>query len=152
MKEYGVSIICTAALIVLGLAVCYKENCKITKAAFSLILSAAVILPIAPMAKELLSGNAALPDMPDFNYGEEYKDTAREALEDGIAEALCVRFGIDKENIEVSISEFDFEKMSCGKINTRLFGAASFSNITEIKKYISENFKGSDVRVEIGQY
>ncbi len=149
MREYAVSVICTAALITLGTAICHRENSRVMKWAFSLILTGAVLLPLIPIMSELAGADYGIEDLPSINYGEEYKRTAEAALELGIERALADKFDIDEVNVKADISGFEFEQMSFKAVNIVLSGKAVFINISAVKNYLEKNFEGCNVKIKL---
>ncbi len=150
MKEYAITVICTVALIVIGSVISYKEGGEITKLAFSLILTSSVLLPIIPIIEELASTELEDLDFSFEDHSGEYKETAEQAFEEGLADALCARFDIDPGDVRADINGFDFDSMSCRGIRVLLSGGAVFKNLTQIKAYLEMNFEGCDIRVEVG--
>ena len=148
MREYATALVCTVALTALGSALAYRQDDKTVRTAFSLILICAVVLPLAPALKELLSQQYD-PVLPQID-GTEYESVAAAALEEGIKSAVAQQMNADARNVGVKIDGFDFSSMSFERITVTLVGRDALMNIDALKRYLKKNFEGCEVVVEIG--
>ncbi len=148
MKEYAVLIICTSALIALGTAISYKEGDKTLKGVFSLMLICTVLMPIVPVLSEL--SDTRIPEFTQKPYGEgSYTELAADAFERGVRDAICERFDLERDCVSVKVGEFNFEKMSCGKMTVKLSGKGLLADITRLEEYLSKNFDAEDIAIEL---
>lgn len=150
MREYLTAILMLSALLCIGTLLSYRENDKTVRFAFSLILCAAVVLPIAESLGENASFGINLPSVPEDMGEGEYEKTAKAALEKGISELLCSKFDIAEENVTVFGEGFDFEKMRFSTLCVTLYGSAVFKDTSSVERFIKENFGGCDVKIRLG--
>ncbi len=150
MREYVTSILMLSALLCIGALMSYRENDKTVRFAFSVILCAAVLLPVAEALGENVSSGITLPSVPEDIGDKEYEKTAKGALEEGILQLLCSKFDIAEENASVVGEGFDFEKMRFSAVCVELYGSAVFKDTAQIERFIKENFGGCDVKIRLG--
>lgn len=131
--------------------VSYREKGdRATRFALGIVLIYITLSPIPTLFENLKESISF--DIPfDGEYDESYKTVAREAFEQGVAEAVSDRFSINKSNITVIAEGFDFETMRARKIRIVLSGAAAFSDYTAVENYINEFDIGEcEAEIEIG--
>ncbi len=150
MREYAISLLTVSAIFGLMALLSYRDDDKSIKLAFSLLLSAAILLPLGGVIEEFFSSELPELELPENMGDAEYIKVTKSAFEKGIMSALCSRFSLSEENISVECHGFDFEKMSCDKISVKLYGSAVFSDFDAAKKYLKENFGGCSVEIEVG--
>lgn len=150
MREYVISILAVSAVIALGMLVSYRENDKTAKLAFSVILAAAVLLPLSDAIAELVASAPSLPSFDAQGTTGEYVGEAEEAFCEGVEAAVAEEFSISRENIRAFCTGFDFERMRCECVSVRLFGGAVFANIEEIERFLKNGLGGCEVEIIIG--
>ena len=134
--------------------VLYKDGDKGAKFAFGVLLCYAVLFPVAgdlSHASDVDLG-ALIEEIQNGALSAEhsYYDSTREALEEGLAAAICAEFSLDESEVSVSVSDFDFNSMSVGGVRVSLRGKSIFANIEKIKKYVAgAGLGGCEVSVEL---
>lgn len=154
MGEFFTMIVTVSVVIgVLNFVSYPGQNEKVTRAAMAVLLLYAVAVSIFSVASRLseLDFDSSL-DFPEVEWSDtEYESTAKEAFSEGIKSLLYEKYGVEKENAEVVIEDFDFEKMHAGKIKITLSGAATLLDYRGIEKYIEEcNLGECEVKTRLG--
>jgi hypothetical protein len=134
--EYLLGILATVTVAAVAKLLAYRRGGSAAeRAAISLVLLWAVAYPLA---EGTLSLNITPPDI-DSPYSDTlYYDTAREAFEAGLCQALSQHFGVSEESVTVRITELDLESMRIKEAKVILSGSAIFKRPEDIKKYIKE--------------
>lgn len=150
MREYAICVFVICAVISGGSMLSYGKHKTMEKCAIGLLLLYIIIAPVADYLKQT--------DFPNFEYQEEmgeldggYEEISEEAFKEGISDAVCQKFSIDKKNIRVLIEDFDFSTMSCSKIRIFLSGRGVFTDYKAIESYVNEmNLGECECEIEIG--
>lgn len=110
---------------------------------------------ISPLAEGLSDFN--LDRFIDSLQGESvqvapgHEGVIEDAFSDGVARAVAERFSLDRENIRVSLRNFDIENMRAEKIRLTLSGSAALADYKAVEKYVNSLDLGEcDVEIEIG--
>ena len=107
------------------------------RSAIGVILLLAIISPVSRLVTEMSGGSLPELSPPDGELSEEYAETAREALEEGLAELLAEEYSIDKESFSVKLEGFDFSTMKASKIIVTLYGRAAFCDPLAIESFVN---------------
>ncbi len=146
MKEavYAVSVLLTVSfcsfISVMG------EHAKYVKLALGLILLAALATPIVSAISDF--------SMPELSYsesgegGEVAEEVLKQAYEDGIRAALSDKFSLSSDEVAVSVSGFDRERLSAEAANVTLSGSAALADVRGIRGYVRENFCECEVFID----
>ena len=87
----------------------------------------------------------------NIQVAPEYEGVIEESFADGVARAVAEKFSLDKENIRVSLSGFDFSNLRAEKIRISLSGRAALADYKAVEKYVNGLELGEcDVEIEIG--
>ena len=80
-----------------------------------------------------------------------YLGVVEESFADGIALAVAEKFSLDRDNIRVSLRNFDIENMSAERIRVTLSGVAALADYKAVERYVNSLDLGEcDVEIEIG--
>ena len=98
------------------------------------------VILLSALAVSLVSLFGTLSDV-EFSYtGEDFSNSAvektlEEAYCEGVLRAICTEFSIKRENIEVSVSGFDSEKLSPAVLYVTLRERGALSDFGAIRRY-----------------
>ena len=154
MGEFFIMIVTVSVVIGIFNFISYPgQNEKVSRAAMAVLLLYAAAVSIFSVASRLseLDFDASL-DFPEAEFGDaEYESTAKDAFTEGIRSLLYEKYGVENENAEVVIEDFDFKKMRAGRIKITLSGVAAFLDCRGIEKYIEEcNLGECEVEIRLG--
>ena len=150
-----VSVVIVSSLVALSGYFSYgsSEN-RTAKAAMAIIVLYTVSAPIVSAVRELSDISLdSVVDTEDFgNIGDtELAETAEDAFCDGIKSAIAERYGLERRQIRVRVSGFDFEKMRAERITVVLSGGAALGDHRAIAEYITESGLGEcEVKLDFG--
>ena len=151
MKEYITSAITVCAVCAVVNMLC--ESNKLEKQ-IRFVLSLCVVAVICAPVLSSLDGIGAAAESFIYELGASENIDASHALGSEAAgvwieDTLCRKFGIKKENIEVSASiEIIGEQVIFERACVYLSGGGALANIPEIKKYV-QNALGCECEVNI---
>ncbi len=117
---------------------------KAIKVVSSILIIYTVCIPAVSMAANLTGGDFFEDTSGgDVDLGDEtYIEVTENAFKKGIAEMICSKYGINKENIRVYVYDLDFERMVAGKIKIVLTGKSFLFDWRGIEQYINESGLG----------
>ena len=125
---------------------------KTTRSAMGIILVWVVSVSVFSAFSRLSQSDFDI--FEDFEIdvsSEAYKQEAESAYTEGIKRLLYEKYGIEKEEVSVSLSDFDFEKMRAEKIKITLFSSALISDFRAIEDYVEKTLSGEcevNIRIE----
>jgi hypothetical protein len=74
-----------------------------------------------------------------------------EFFADGVALAVAEKFSLDRDDIRVSLRNFNIENMSAERIRLTLSGVAALADYKAVERYVNSLDIGEcDVEIEIG--
>ena len=148
MTEYALSIFGMSALLGALSLIHYNKNGP-ERAAQRVLFAAVVLLPLL---NTVISFNGAIPSIPPYTEGDgEYCEVISEAFANGVKRAVCEKFSLSEDEVEVSIIELDMQSMRAEKIKVTLTGIAITSDRRAIEKFIEgEGLGDCEVRVRVG--
>ena len=148
MTEYLFSLFGLSALLgALSLVRYDRDGASAT--ASRILFGAAVLLPIFDTVMAFSSPVLPLPPATEGEIGE-YAELARAAFIDGTRRAVCDKFSLSEDCVEVDVLDFDFKKMRAGKIKITLSGRAIIADGRAIVKFIeSEGLGECEVRLRV---
>ncbi len=155
LGQYLVSVIIVSSLVAFSGYFSYgSSESRTVKTAMSIIVLYTVASPIVSAISELSDISLDSPvDTEDFGdvYDTEYAQTAESAFCEGVRAAIAERYGVDRGDVRVRVSGFDFEKMRAKRITVILSGSAALSDHRAVAQYITESGLGEcEVKIEIG--
>ena len=147
MTEYFLSVFGMCALLgALSLIHYNKDGAE--RAASRVLFASALLLPLFDTVISL--GSLSLPPPVDREDGE-YVSVAATALEEGIKEAVCARFSLPPESVEVEALGFAFTEMRADKIKITLSGLGIAADRKAIERYVEgEGLGECEVRLRVG--
>lgn len=81
----------------------------------------------------------------------EYEEVLEQSFSEGLKNAVAEKFSLKRDNIRVSLSGFDVEKMRAERIRISLSGAAALADYKAVEKYINGLDVGEcELEIEIG--
>ena len=88
---------------------------------------------------------------PEISIENGYISVAEETFAKGICSAVAEKFSLNKENIRVRISGFDFKKMKAENIQIYLSGKGVLGDYRGIESYVNSLEMGEcQVEIELG--
>lgn len=148
MSEYAITLL--GMLFISGVLslLCYGQG-RAEKAAVGIITAFVILSPVVSAASSF-DISEALTKIPfgDYDSDADPSTVAEEGFAQGIKNAVCENFLINKENISVKINDFDMKNMKCREIVIFLSGSAVMSDYRGIESYI-EGLGMGECRVEI---
>ena len=152
MSEYAISVFAVCLVGGIALMLTYGGGTS-EKIAVGLITLSVIITPLADCLSDfnieewLNSIKAEVGDV-----GTEYGEVLEEAFAEGIVRAVADKFSLDKENIRVSLTGFDAERLWAQRIRITLSGRAALADYKAVENYVNTLEMGKcDVEIEIGQ-
>ena len=128
---------------------------KTSRLCASVLFLYVAIMPIMSLARGFVCGDVDTDSFFDGLHIEDIEDTgeyekvAEEAFIDGIRQLLFTKYGIKEENARVFVFDFDFEKMTAGKIKIFLSKRGALADWRGIEEYITESGLGTcEVEIE----
>lgn len=153
MKSYILFIFSLCAVLsVLSMIPVSETLEKTKKTVFSVILMAALAVPLASVVPDALHLLSSLPDgVAPSDSTPAYAERAEASFAAGIAAAVAEEFSLPASDVRVTLSDFDFSAMCAGRVNVFLSGAAVYGDAPGIRRYIEkEGWGTADVTVEFG--
>lgn len=138
MSGYFYSIVAVALLVSVLLFVAYRESEVAMRFAFGVIVTAALLLPLADILPSVDIDGIIEDIKSGFDMEPLYTEKTEEAIESGIARAVCDKFSLSEGCVSVSLYGFDFDNMRAERIRVTLVGTAIFSDLEKIEKYVTE--------------
>lgn len=105
------------------------------RAAISIVILSCTVCPLADAVRNT---EIRLPNIQTYPEDLRYNETLGEALADGIAAALCEKFGIEDENIRVAVRGFEPESVTVERVTVILRGKALLTRVEDVKRYVKE--------------
>lgn len=153
MAELGEYIIFALALSsVLGLigSLSHPSLAREGEAAIGILCLFSLVSPIAAAIPSLLDLPRPEQSLPAIGEGG-YVELSEAAFADGIREYISGEFSLDRAEVSVDISDFDFTAMRAGGVVVRLIGSAALSDVRGIRDTVKSNFisDGGECKVVI---
>ena len=157
MAEYFVTLFVSGAAIAILSYLSYPgASERAVKIACGILMLYSVVTPLFALVEEFSSFD------PDDFFGqigeyspsddEEYMKATKEAFKEGIVRLISSEYKISKSDITVTVFDFDFEKMSAGKIKVILRGEGATADYRAIRNYINSLEIGEcEVKIELGK-
>lgn len=123
------------------------------KVCASVILIHALLSPVLSFAASLPEGLPSFDTQvpSDIPLDDTFKKTAEVAFKEGIIKLLCASYGLDAEDISVSVEGFEVTEMSARRVKVTLSGAAALSDHRGMEEYLNGLSLGEcEVRIRIG--
>lgn len=147
-----IGVFAVSALIGILSLIFYREGDTASRFAFAVLLLYTVASPLGELISGIGDGEyfGSLEFSPE-EYGEEYKEVAKDAFCEGVKKMVCDEFSLSKENVEVRVFNFDFSSMRAERIKVILKSGASFADYKGIEKFVNQyGFGECDAEIEIG--
>ncbi len=151
MREYALSLFATCALLgALSLIVYKKDGDATERFGMGVLLAAALILPLPGIIGAV--GDSLSGGLPSVEIGEgEYLAVAEEAFSEGIRRAVCQKFSLAEDSVEVKVTGFILSEMRAEKIKITLSGVAALADYKAIESYLEGQSLGEcEVRLDVG--
>ena len=136
MTEYFYSLMLVALLVSVLSFISYKEGEGASRFALGVIMTAAVLLPLLKIIPSVDFDRIIEEIKQEASGVPIYSERCEEAIEEGIARAVCEEFSLSDGSAAVSLSGFDFENMRAEKIKLTLSGRAVFADLEKIEKFV----------------
>ena len=114
-----------------------KQGEGAPRLALGVIMTAAIVMPLSLCLPSVDFGgiiedikNSAQKELPL------YSADCREALEEGIADAVCAEFSLKEGSVSVRLCNFDFDNMRAERIVVTLSGVSVFANLEKIEEFV----------------
>ncbi len=150
MREYFASVTVTVSIVVALFALAFRGRRDISmKMAFGILITYTVLTPLTAFTDSEMK----FPEisLPSYDFSEDYIDVCERAFVDGIKRLISDRYGIDGDEISVSVFGFSFENMSADRISVLLSGRAALSDRYAIEDFITKEGLGRcEVEIRIG--
>ena len=134
-----VSIYATAASVGILSLILYREGKdRVSRFAFGVLITYAVVLPLGNISGNIFEiPEISVPEAPDTDGGAVY-DTAREALEEGIARLICEEFSLNGRSVTVVVQGFSLTEMKGEKIKVFLSGKGAFVDVRLVESFVNK--------------
>lgn len=140
MKEYILSLLCVGIICSVSVAVAHEGTKSSVRMATGLILLLTMITPVLGIADFFSEGALRLPDIEQSQHTGGYAEVAEQAFEEGICEAVCESFAVERGDVSADCRGFDFESMRAAEIYIELRGGAVLADYRAIADYAARNF------------
>lgn len=156
MNTYAASVIVTAALTSLALALSYKEGSEsntAVRAAMTVMLLYVTVIPLFGVIKNFDADELfSLPTASESEYTSAIGEVAEDAFCSGIVLFVADEFSLEKDDISVMVTGFNKDEMTAEKISVTLRGrAAASADFRAVREKIEKNGLGKcEVKIEIG--
>ena len=146
MKEYLVVAVVMALASALLAELSHPALSSGSNIALGIVAVLFIVAPIAGIAAEGITLPAPEVALPAYGGIEE---VAEEAYLVGVRAELAERFSVNAEEIDLEISDFSLEELSCERLVVTLRGGAAFADYRAIRQYLLENLKIGECDVKI---
>ena len=132
------------------LGLCFYKDGRAESLSLGIITLFIIVSPLAELRG--MGGDLSdILDTPEIGIGSDYADAVERAEADGIRRAISEKFRINKDEIDVSLNDFDTESLSACRVTVYLRGSAMLSDYRGVKKYVEEISSGECVvEIEVG--
>ena len=150
LKEYFIGVLSLGVLIAIALGVSHPRlKSSVTFGAGILIISA-IMLPLVDIIKDIDIENSLDKLLNQYEYEGKTDDAIEAAFEDGVAEYIADRYGVDVSSVTVMADEFRLDDISADRIYVSLSGKAALLDYKKIEREIAAEFtKGGECEVSI---
>ena len=151
MKASMLAVFATCAVLsLIHLLRAPSDVARTERFALGLILAASLLSPLTSLLQEVKALVPSADSPPADPSDRMYQQVLQQAFADGIAEAICKEFSIDRAYVRVTVRDFDSERMQ-GHVIVSLTGAAALIDHKAVKRLIEEGGLGRcDVIREAG--
>lgn len=139
MSGYMVSIYAAAASVGMLSLMLYRDGGeRVSRFAFGVLITYAVVLPLGNISGNIFElPDVSLPEAPDVEDGAVY-DTAKEALEEGIARLICEEFSLEERCVSVVTQGFSLTEMKAERIKVFLSGKGAFVDARLVESFVNK--------------
>jgi len=156
VTEYIGSVVTAALLVTVGGLAAYGSGAvaRTSRAAMAILLLYAVSVPVLALIPDF-NGDDVGSLLDDFRVeiGEDdalYYERTVKAYGDGVRALVCDKFSLDGEDVEVTVTGLDFEKMRAERVLIVLSGSAVYADARRIAETVEDAELGEcEVRLEI---
>lgn len=149
MSEYALTLtgVCMLSSAV-GILLSESGFEKCAEAVMGIILLYAILSPIPALVREV---DYDFEGYPQIEYNDAFADTLESGTAEGIRLALCEKFDLRSDEVEVATEIAGADPLSFEKITVVLKGAAALSDYRRIREFVENMELGRcEVRIEYG--
>ena len=150
LREYFIGVLGLALLLSILLSLSHPRLTAVTRFGAGVLLFSAVLLPLVDIIDDFDIDSALDGIAGGIDY--EVGDSAIEmAFEDGVAEYIAKKYGVDRECVGVNADGFDISTLTADRIYVTLSGKGLLLDYKMIEaEVVSEFTRGGDCEVSFG--
>lgn len=150
LSSYFSGVMTLCLFLAVGLGVAHPRFKSATNLGAGVLLICAIMLPLVDIIRDFDIDNSFEKMLEDIEYSGMTDSAIELAFEDGIAEYVSDRWGVDRDSIIVNVDGFDMESLSAERIYVTLGGKGVLVDYKRIEEALTEEFtRGGECEVSL---
>ena len=150
LSSYFGSVMTLCPFLAVGLGATHPRFKNVTNLGVGVLIICAIMLPLVDIIRDFDMNESLEKMLDEFELGCMTDSAIENAFEDGIAQYVSDRWGIEKECVVVNVDGFDMESLSAQRIYVTLSGRGALADYKRIEKALIEKFtRGGECEVSL---
>ena len=150
LSSYFGTVLTLCLFLSVGLSVAHPRFKSVTNLGAGVLIICAIMLPLVDIIRDFDIDDSFEKMLDEFELDGMTDSAIEDAFEDGIAQYVSDRWGVDRECIVVNVDGFDMESLSAQRIYVTLGGMGALVDYKRIEEALIEKFtRGGECEVSL---